>query len=144
MKLSELKIDSKRLNAGEWVNVPGLPGFRVKTRSITNYDFRRAQERRQQKASRGLARNETLPPETRERINRACFLEYCLLDWSGLTDDDGTPIAFTQETAQRYFDDPDYAPLVDACFGAAALVGELDAEDIEAAAKNSAPPSAGT
>lgn len=109
MKLSALKTNVAVIEQGRWIDdIPGLPGVRLKVRGLGNADYRRAYDRKVSAvpASRRLR---GLLPDDRERIIGECLAETVLLDWGGLTEDDGaTPLAFTAELAGTLLLDPEF------------------------------------
>jgi hypothetical protein len=136
MNLSKFKIDAKAKEDGDWVEILGYEGLAIKTRAFTNIPARALHDRMYAKARRNLRRGTPTPPAVADNITITVLLEHCTLDWRGLTDDEGQPIPFTRETAERYFRDPNYRPLLDAAAYAAEQVGEEEADDIEAAEGN--------
>jgi hypothetical protein len=139
MKLSSLKIDSARLERGAWIgDIPELEGVRFHVRGAGNADWRRLQA----KLVAGVPAKERrngLDVVTRDRIETRCLLDACLLDWSGLEEDDGQPVAFSRETAERYLTDPDYAVLRAGVVYAANLVADVETEAAEQTLGNSSP-----
>lgn len=130
MKLSSLALDVARIEAGEWVdNIPDAGDLRIKTRGITNADFRKLFDAKMTALPRRDRRS--LPPDVFNRIQAECLVETCLLDWENL---EGVP--FSKETALRLLLDPRYEPLRLACAWAATTVSDLQAEDREDDAKN--------
>lgn len=45
----------------------------------------------------------TLPQEKTDEITIKLFVDVCLVSWSGVEDDQGKPIEFTKENAQKLF-----------------------------------------
>lgn len=136
MKLSELKIDRARVETGEWVdNIPDCGDLRIRTRGLNNADYRSLQQRLQGAVPR-KERRKGLNPETSDRIMRQCILQTCLLEWDCLTDGDKA-IPYSPEKAAELLNDPEYRPLLDACFFAAATVGDDRDDDREDVEKNS-------
>lgn len=131
MELSKLAVDVQKQDEGDWIDIPDLPGLRVKTRSL----HAPAYQAMNNKLTRRLARKHqrgSVPPEKANRALAVCLIETCLLDWSGLLDD-GKPVAYSKDTAKKLLFDRQYRPLLDACVWAASRVGEPegDSDDLD-------------
>lgn len=141
MKLSEIAVDVAKEEAGDWVDIPDLPGVSVKVRSIHNADYRRLSAKLLGKLRRRLGGRELMasgiPVEEADRITARCLLETVLLDWKGITDDNGKALPFGRDTAKSLLFDRQYRVFQDAVAWAAALVGQRDLEAEEEAVKNS-------
>lgn len=142
MKLKELRIDSEAKENGIWIDLPGFPGVRVKTRASDALPYRRFVQEQVRRLTRGMRRGD-ISLEESDRIDRQALARHSLIDWSGVEDDDGRPIPFSSEAAERFFADPDYCRFYDACRVAAFEAGDIKRADLEAAEGNSAPPSGG-
>lgn len=141
MKLKNLKVNSARAQTGDWVgDLPGMDDLRLKVRGFSNADFGAVTSREVSKVSReqreGGRRDGAPLPHVREQIMARAMVETILLDWDGLTDDDGTPIPYSKEAATKLLSDPDCRPFRDAVSLAAARVEEFAEEQVEAAAGN--------
>lgn len=136
MKLSEVKVDSDRIEQGAWVpDISECPGLKLKVRGQGNKDWRRLQSRLLDAVPRKKRVNR-LDYDEGERITNRLLLDTCLIDWDGLQDDDGNAIPYSKEMAETLLTDPDFRKFRDAVFTASSLVGENNEEDIKDASGN--------
>lgn len=127
MELSSLKIDSAKINAGDWVaDIPGLGDVRLKVRGLDNPDYRR----RRSELVGALPPSKRSDPEAVDGITTQLVVETILLDWTGLTDG-GKAIAYSRERAAEILADPDAKPLLDAIVWAAGQVGAIREEAVQ-------------
>lgn len=140
MKLSELKIDSKAQRDGGWVDVPALPGVRIKTKSLASIESRLTIERKTRAARKALKIRGDVPVHVRDQILLETLHDVCLQDWEGIFGDDGAAVPCADN--KHLILDPDFRPLADAVTWAASSVGSLEKDDLEEDAKNFVPPSA--
>jgi hypothetical protein len=144
MKLSSLKVDIVREEEGDWIDIPDLPGVSLKVRSTNSKGYSMALSLRSQKFARKYG-SRPIPPEESLKANGSLLAEHILLDWKGLTEDDGTTeIPFNKELAAEYLQNPEYRQLANAVVWAAQRVADTDDVEIESKTKNSAAPSATT
>jgi len=142
MQLNQIAVDVEREEKGDWVEVPDLPGVSLKVRSLYNKDYQHAQ----QVAARKMARRygkQPIPPDVQTKTYARLLSDHVLLDWSGITDENGDAVSYSVEFGRDVLADPQYRRLADAVAWAAGVVGEQDVEDLEDDAKNSEAPSAG-
>lgn len=136
MKLSALKTDVAKLEAGQWVGeIPDMEGLELHVRGLGNTDYKRLFEKKADAVPRAR-KLRGLQADDRERIVGECLHEAILLDWRGLTDEAGAPIPFTSDLARDLVANPEYAKFRAAVVWAANLVSEEAGESIEAGAKN--------
>lgn len=136
VKLGSLRADLKRETDGDWVDIPDLPGLRLKVRGFNYGPYLAAKSIVDQRNQRRyFSKNLTLPTQEFFAGNAKLYLDHILLDWGGLADDDGNPVPFAE--AEEILTDPAYRVLHEHIRYAAALIGEIDAEFVETAAKNS-------
>lgn len=130
MKLSSVKVDSARVQEGEWIgDLPEMGDLQVKVRGINNADYRLLQ-RKLINAVPLKRRRRGLQQEDEDRIVGECLLKTVLQDWHHLESDDGQTIAYDADFAAQLLNDPDYRAFRDAVVYAATLVGG-EKEDIE-------------
>lgn len=126
MKLSDTKIDSAKVEQGDWVgDIPDFGDIRLKVRGLGNADYNRLQAkliRSLPKAQRDGAVDKILPRLLADTI---------LLDWDNV--DEGP---YSKDLAEKFLTDPDYRPFRDAVMWAASQVAERRADDLEADVKN--------
>ena len=137
MKLDELKIDTDKLEKGDWVeNIPELEGLRLKVRGVNNKAYRKMERQLLETLPRSKRRYGRLNIEDQDRITTQCLLNSCLDDWDGLFNDNGTAIPYTREMAQQLLTEPEYRRFRDAVLWAANVVVEDQATDEDDIAKN--------
>lgn len=135
MKLSDIKVNSNAIEHGRWVSVAHmLPDVRLKVRGHDNADYQALLS----KITAETPRSERVaPPPDKVRLKTArLIVETILLDWAGIENDDGTPMAFSKEKAFDMLSNPDYSKLVKAIDWASSVVGEDDIGVVEDASKN--------
>lgn len=135
MKLSKIAINSRAIEAGRWVNIPDLPGVSLKVRGLGNADYRKLAAKLGEEIPRA-DKVKGISFETRDDIEIKLLIEAVLIDWRGLENDDGSPLAYSREIAESVLPNPDFKPLRDAVMWAAAVVGDDELASDEAAAKN--------
>lgn len=136
MKLSALKTDVAKLEAGQWVgDIPDMDGLELRVRGLGNTDYKRLFEKKVDALPRAR-KIRGLVAEDRERIVGECLHEAVLLDWRGLKNDDDTDLAFDSTLAADLVSKPEFAKFRAAVIWAANLVSEEAGESIEAGAKN--------
>lgn len=102
--LSKYKTDKDAETNGVWVEVDN--GVELKVARINN-DKAREERRRLEKPYRNFANG--APEHVQEDILRKVVSKHVLLDWKGVTDDDGKPLTFSAETAEKLFKEfPDF------------------------------------
>ena len=107
MKLSALKTDVAKLEAGQWVGeIPDMESLELHVRGLGNTDYKRLFEKKADAVPRAR-KLRGLQPDDRERIVGECLHEAILLDWRGLTDEAGLAIPFTSELAQDLVTKPE-------------------------------------
>lgn len=103
MKISELEVDQKIVEEGQWVsNIPELTGVRLKVRGSNNRDWRRMAQRLINAVPRKHRVNGVLDPDEADRISATILLNTGLLDWEGIEDDEGKPIPYDKKKAAQY------------------------------------------
>lgn len=145
MRISDVKVDSSRIEAGDWVDeVPGFPDVRIKARGTGNNDYRTLRSRliREVPAADRIG---GLSDAAAERINIALLHQTILNDWEGFTEDDEkTPIKYSKSLALEWLIDPDMRAFRDAVAFAGDVVASRRKVSGEQAVKNSDGGSSGT
>lgn len=100
MKLSEMMVDKKAQEEGEWVD--WRDGVRVKVRSAETAAYSKLHEKLQKPYANILRHGGRIPREKTEEILIQCLAECVLVDWDGIIDDDGKPIKYTPEKALKF------------------------------------------
>lgn len=136
MKLSEIAVNAEAIEVGRWVSVGHLlPGVKLKVRGADNTDCRRLRNKLISEVPRA-ERIKGLDTKTSDSINARLLAETILVDWSGLEDDDGNPLAFSNGKALDILADPSFVVFKNAVEWAAAVVGEDELAETEDASKN--------
>ena len=143
MRLDELKVDVAKQEDGDWVdNVPELEGVRLKVRGLNNKAYEKLQRQLIAAVPRGQRMRGpggTMDPEVQDKITSRCLLNTILLDWDGITEQNGVgevPVPYSKEMAEKLLFERQYRRFRDAVIWAATIVGETDQEIKEDAVKN--------
>ena len=121
MKLSSLKIDSSAIEAGRWVDTPGLNGVQFQVRGLGNADYRRLSAKLNDSVPRDKRVGGRVEPAEADKIVLQLILDTVLLDWRGLTDD-AYCSAVHADTAKKLFGDPAYRVLRESVLATASMV----------------------
>lgn len=137
MEITKSKIDSKVVEAGEWVDkIPEMDDLRLRVRGINNADYLNLQRKLIQ-AIPFKRRRRGVSQADMEAVTNQCLLETVLCDWEHFTEG-GKDLPYSMDVAKKYICDPDYRAFRDAVTWAATVVGtDKDEEDGETE-KNSA------
>jgi hypothetical protein len=109
-KLSSLRVDVAAESEGRWFEY--VPGLRFLIASTGSRTFRAAIDTamqpyrdliRQDQTNPGKERRFTV--EMREKVVRRVMAERVLIGWDGLEADDGTPIPYSADEAERLLAD---------------------------------------
>lgn len=131
MKLSQIAIDVKAEEEGEWKDHPYYDGVRVLVRGINCERYRK---RHTALLNREKVRRRKLGDalERQERINREALAE-CLAGWEGVEDEAGNAIEWSLDLAREWATAPKFRRFFDGVRELAEEIGESDAEGREAA-----------
>ncbi|PZQ18952.1 MAG: hypothetical protein DI565_00675 [Ancylobacter novellus] len=136
MKLSTIEAKGRRNELGAWVTgIPGAEDLELCVRAFGNGDYERRQAELFAAAPAAEKPGGKLTPEANKRISLDLLATAVLVDWRNLTDDAGTPIAFSPERALALLSD-DASLFRSFVAWAAGNVTERGRRDDEAAAKN--------
>lgn len=141
VKLGSLRVDLKRENDGDWVDVPDLPGLRLKVRGAGYGPYQMAKSIVEGRWGRRYGKD-PVPIEVMLRENGRLYAEHILVDWDGFVDDAEAPVPVAQ--AAEILTDPAYRPLHEHIRYAMQRVGDTEAEFVETASGNSASSSGGS
>lgn len=136
VKLSSIRADLQREHEGDWVDIPDLPGVRLKVRAFSYGPYQIAKGLIEQKWARKYGKD-PVPPDVSERENGRLYAEHILLDWEGFDE------AYSKERALEVLTDPAFRELNAHIRYAGSRLAAQDIQFTEDAAKNSAAPSAG-
>ena len=138
MKLSTLKVDADKIEAGDWVrNIPEMGDLGLKVRGLQNAQYRRLQAKLLDAVPRSQRQGGRVDPDVMDGIMSSCLLSTVLLDWDGLEDEAGAAVAYSKEQAKTFLTDPIYRRFRDAVVYAATVVGDAEAEGEKADLGNS-------
>ncbi|KQT13994.1 hypothetical protein ASG40_19400 [Methylobacterium sp. Leaf399] len=144
MKLSSLKVDAAKIEGGAWVgNIPEMGDLRLKVCGLQNARYRRLQSKLTDAIPRAKRQGGRIDPDEMDRVTAICLRETVLMDWSGLENEDGSPLSYSKEVAGEYLTKPEFRRFREAVIYAASVVGEDDAEADKADEGNSPIASAG-
>lgn len=146
MQLSSLKVDSARVEGGEWIgDIPDMDDLRLHVRGMNNAAYRALYD----KLIRAIPfkrRRKGLSAADRERVENECLIETVLLGWDNLNEPDkpnggghkvkGAQIPYTKDLARELITNPDSVAFRNAIIYAANIVGEIKDEENEALEKN--------
>ena len=128
MKLASLKIDSAKLEQGDWVDdIPGVGDIRLLVRGIGNDDYRR----RQAELTAALPRHMRKEPAAQDKVANALIVETLLEGWEKVEGDDGKPLPFSREAVLAILSDPDMRAFNDGVIWAASVVAERRQADLD-------------
>lgn len=133
MKISQIKKAGAAINEGAWVdNIPGLPGVSLKVCGNSNPKARTIAAEMISALPRGKRNHEDL-----SKIERRQIVEVLLVDWKGISDDNGDPLPYSRENLEKIMADSDLAVVfTEAVNYASGQVAEQISADIEDDAKN--------
>lgn len=146
MKLSSLKVESARIDAGVWVgDIPDMGDLRLKVRASDSVTVRSLAARLYRAVSRDdKDAGGSIKAEAADRIGGEVLARAVLLDWDGLTDDAGAPIPYALAAAHAMLIDPDFRAFRAAVEWASANAASSAATSDAAVLGNSVPlPSGG-
>ena len=125
MELNKLKVNSKLVEEGAWIDgIPEAGDLRLRVRGIGSAAYRNALSR----LTRAVPKNkrnedDTLPIEIAERIAAEAAAEGLLLDWDNITRE-GEQVPYDKELAKEWLLDRDFVPFLEAVLWAANKVAQ--------------------
>ncbi len=145
MKLSEIKVDPAKIEAGAWVDeIPEFDGVRLKVRGLGCKEMQKLQRTLFDAIPRSRRPKGKVSQEDQDRILDRCLHEVILLDWDGLQNDDDTPMAYDKAKALTFITEPAFKKFRDAVIWAADTIANDKAETVNAVVGNSPPSSGGS
>lgn len=136
IKLQSTKADLARENEGDWVDIPELPGVRLKVRGNNYAPYQMAKSVVEARWARRYAR-EPVPPDILLRENGRLYAEHILVDWEGFD------VPYDAGLARETLLDPGFRTLHEHIRYAMQQVSETDAVFVEDTARNLSPSSSG-
>jgi hypothetical protein len=131
MRLGQIADKGRLFQGGVWKPIAALPGVEVKVRGLHSVEDKHAEAR-----ARRAFGDVTIGDEENEKIVRTRLIEAILIDWRGLERDDGSPLSYSREEAERMLTDPEYHFFRQGVFMAALSVANGETASLEADAKN--------
>lgn len=133
MDISKIKIDSAKIEAGEWVKeIPGMGDLELRVRGLGSIAYREALAARQRAIPRDKRNADgSIPVRLSDEATAAAIADAILLDWRNLESGE-VSVAFAPDLARDYLIDPDYGVFLDAVLFAASKVAS-DAAVVEKA-----------
>lgn len=129
IKLESIKADLKRENEGDWVDIPDLPGVRLRVRSHNYGPYKIALSKSLQRLVRRHGR-EQIPDDVALMAGGSVYADHILLDWEGFDE------PYTPETARAVLMNPAYRELQAHVRYAAAEIAKIEAQFVEDASGN--------
>lgn len=138
MKLSTLKVDSSKIETGiEIDKIPQMEGVTLTARGAENKDWRDLRAKLIAEVNPAdVLKNGNIRPSILDMILTECLIQAGIVGWSGIEDDEGKPVKFSQKQLRVILENPDYADFRGACYYAcvevnnrARAVGEADAKN---------------
>lgn len=129
VKLGSLKDDIQKEREGDWINIPALPGVKLKSRSFNYPPFKTERELMLQRLGRKYDKD-PIPPDVLEVEFGRLYAQHLLLDWGGFD------VPYSADVAMQALTDIAHRPLRGHVEYAAARVGKNEVEFTEEAAKN--------
>lgn len=141
MKLSDIAIDLDSVENGVWVRNlhefdADLKGWHVKARGANNKDWRKMASRLLAAVPRGRRTIDGFDPEEVDKMNVALLVNCGIIDWEGLENNEGQPVPYSKDQAQKIFSDPMYRFMFDGAFWACGEVARKRQAEQEADVKN--------
>lgn len=130
VKLGSLRADLKRENDGDWVDIPDLPGVRLKVRGAAYGPYQAAKSIVEARWARQYGTRKPVPIDISLRENGRLYAEHILLGWEGFDE------AYDEDRAREILIDPGYRELHEHIRYAMQAVAQTEAEFVEDTAKN--------
>lgn len=137
VKLASLRADSALERAGDWVDALSIPGVSFKVRSINYPPYTVARDMLFQRFRRKYGAKPAPQAVMNVELGKL-YAQHLLLDWKGFD------VPYTPEQAMEILSDDEFRDVIAAVEQAAGGVGQADIEFVDATAKNSEAPSAGS
>lgn len=142
MKITSLKVDSKRANEGAWVkDLPGMGDLRLRVRGWQYEPYQTEVAKESAKIGpSGRQENRADGPLLRpvfERITGLAMAAHLLLEWDGLQNPDGSALPYTLDDAITFLTHPDFRPFNAFVTMACSEVERLDSNRVQASVGNS-------
>jgi len=131
IKLKSVRVDIKKEREGDWQRSPRFDGVRYLLKSINAPEYQAALSSVLRRlADSAKISDKEIDQDALHRARAGLVLDHILLDWSGFD------VPYSHEIAREELTSLEARPLLDDILAAAELVGKLQVERIEDAAKN--------
>lgn len=130
VSLSSMRANTRRENDGDWIDIPDLPGVRLKVRGAGYGPYQMAKSIVEGRWARRYGQD-PVPVETALAENGRLYAEHILLGWEGFDED------YTEEAARHFLTDPGFRQLHEHIRYAMERVAKTEVAFVEDAAKNS-------
>lgn len=121
VKFGSLKADLEKEQAGDWVDIPELPGVALKVKSFNDPAYRVARDLLIQKMARKHGKRPAPPDETEVAFGKL-YARHILQDWRGFD------VEYSPAAALEALSDPAFRELRRHVEYAGAQVGQNDIE----------------
>lgn len=129
--LESLRANISRETEGDWVEIPDVPGVRLRVRSLNAPAFRVARDQALQRLAAKYPRGGGVEAEEEVfRLHGRLYAEHILLDWEGLDE------AYAPARAFEILTDPSFRMVQRCVEYAAAKLAEIEVRYLEDVAKN--------
>lgn len=132
VKFSSLAADTDKETAGDWIEIPELPGVELKVRSFNHPAYRVARDLLLQRMARKHGRKPAPADESEAEFGKL-YAKFILLDWKGFD------VEYTADVAREALADPAYRDLRRHVEYAASQVGASEVEFLDDALGESEP-----
>jgi hypothetical protein len=130
IKLGSLRTDLRKERDGDWVDIPELPGVKLKVRSFNYPPYETARNLLVQKLTRQYGKK-PIPTEVLQPLFGELYAEHILVDWKGFD------VAYSADVAQAELTEPSARDLRRHVEYAANHVADIEIAFTEEAAGNS-------
>ena len=108
MLYKKFKTDPKIEEKGVWIDYGDGVKVKIARAGGANAAFKKAVERHARKYRHQL-RTGLMPADKADAVLREVFADTVILDWEGVTDEDGNVLEFTRENVVKVLEDlPDF------------------------------------
>lgn len=135
MRLNDLKIDTTRKEEGAWMPLPPTD-VEFKVRGAGNNDWLAVEATETMRIRLEERVQGDLSPAQKRAVLIECILKAGLLDWRGVHDDEGKPIAYSDDAAGAIVRDPAFERFANLIHAACVSVSDIREEEAKDAEKN--------
>ena len=136
MRLSEMAVDVKLQEEGEWFDHPIFEGVRVCVRSVHSEAYKRRNRQLLNRLPPRSVRKRGDSVEAFEEIQLRLLAEAALVGWTGVDGEDEEPLEFSPEKAAEILKKPEYRKFAAGIAECANQAGDRDEAWLEEDAGN--------